>query len=107
MLFPWGALLRAAATADAALVTGLAATCQAGAAIDLVTAIERAADAAELQRLGLTGWEPGDMATSWRAAGFATELEQLPPRHCFETTWSRRLAQRQGRRAWWLRLRAP
>ena len=104
ILFPWGSLLQAVARADAEALAKLSALCRPGATIEVVTAIEAAADASELARLELTGFQPEAMLAAWHCAGFETTLETLPPDHPYQTTWSRKIRQRPGRVA--VRLRA-
>lgn len=104
ILFPWGTLLQAVARADGEALAKLTALCRPGATIEVVTAIEAAADATELARLGLTGFEPEAMLAAWRCAGFRATLEALPPDHAYQTTWWRKIRQRPGRVA--VRLRA-
>lgn len=99
VLFPWGSLLHAAATADPAFVAALLAVSQPGATSELVTAIEPATDAAELRRLGIDGLNAGDIATAWRRHGFEAASIALPADHPYQTSWWRRIRNRPGRLA--------
>lgn len=107
VLFPWGSLLQAVATADGGFVRALQATVAPGAEIEFVTAIARAADAGELRRLGLESFSPEAMADAWRARGCTVEQRELPAGHAYQTSWWRRIRHRTGRVATLTRVRLP
>jgi 16S rRNA (adenine(1408)-N(1))-methyltransferase len=107
VLFPWGSLLQAVASGDEGGLRKLAACCRPGATIEVVTAIDAAADAGELARLGLSGFEPDAMLAAWGCAGFDAALEVLPSAHPYQTTWWRKIRRRPARVASRLRAVAP
>lgn len=107
VLFPWGSLLHAVATADEGFVRALEATALPGADLELVTAVEGAADAGELRRLGLEASAPVAMAEAWRAAGCTVEQLELPADHGYQTTWWRRIRHGRGRTATLTRVTLP
>lgn len=99
VLFPWGSLLQAVATANPELVDRLRAVAAPDARLEIVTAIEPATDRSELRRLSLDGFTPEAMATAWRERGFAVEQTALDPSHAYQTTWWRRIRHTPGRTA--------
>ncbi|HNM78081.1 MAG TPA: hypothetical protein PKI89_06950 [Tepidiformaceae bacterium] len=107
VLFPWGSLLQAVATADGDLVERLTATAAPDASIEIVTAIEPATDRSELRRLGLDGFTREAMATAWREHGLAVEQTPLGPDHPYQTTWWRRIRRTPGRTATLTRVTLP
>ena len=108
VLFPWGSLLRAMAGGDSQALRNLAALCAPGATVELVTAIDAEADAGELKRLGISRFSPERMASAWRDAGFrGVDLATLPPDHAYQTTWWRKIRQRESRTAVRLGATAP
>lgn len=100
VLFPWGSLLQAVLRPDPEFLDRLHATCAEGARIEVVTAVHPEADASELARLGLTGCTLTDALAGWRCAGFEARVEALAPDHEYQTTWWRKIRQREGRVAW-------
>ncbi len=108
VLFPWGSLLRAVACAEPDRLRALFETCAPGAAIEVVTALDPAADAGELSRLGIEAFSPERMADGWRAAGFADVcVAALTADHPYQTTWWKKIRQRQGRAPLLLRAKRP
>lgn len=99
VLFPWGSLLAAAALAQPEFIESLKGVAARGSTLEIVTAIHPAADAVELQRLGIAWSGPESMATAWSGHGFDVRLEQLAADHPYQTTWWRRIRQRDGRSA--------
>jgi len=107
VLFPWGSLLKAVAGGEPASLCNLQALCKPGADVEVVTAIDAVADAGELARLGMHGFDIEQMREAWQAAGFCdVETAALPADHSYQTTWWRRIRQRQGRTAIRLSARA-
>jgi hypothetical protein len=107
VLFPWGSLLQAVATADNGFVQALQATAAPAADIEFVTAIQPDADAGELRRLGLGPFSPAALADAWRAHGYAVEQHELPADHAYQTSWWRRIRHRPGRVATLTRVSLP
>ena len=108
ILFPWGSLLQAVLRPEPRFLNALAELCRGGASLDVVTAVHPEADASELARLGLTGCTLEVAADGWRRAGFtAVRVEPLPAEHPYQTTWWRKIRQREGRVAVRLHARAP
>lgn len=107
VLFPWGSLLQAVATANPELVERLRAVAAPDARIEIVTAIEPATDRSELRRLGLDRFTPAAMATAWREHGLAVEQTPLGPDHPYQTTWWRRIRRTPGRTATLTRVTLP
>ena len=107
ILFPWGSLLQAVASAEPEQLAKIAGTCRSSATIEVVTAIEPAADTTELARLGLGGFSVEAMLAGWRAQGFLAELEELPAGHAYQTTWWRKIRSRPGRTAYRLTAFVP
>ena len=85
---------------DPEFLARLRATCAEGARIEVVTAVHPEADASELARLGLAGCTLQAALAEWRCAGFEACVEPLPPDHDYQTTWWRKIRQREGRIAW-------
>jgi hypothetical protein len=100
ILFPWGSLLQAVLRPDPAFLVSLRATCAETVRIEVVTAVHEEADASELARLGLVGCSLETAADGWRSAGFEVAVEPLAPEHQYQTTWWRKIRQREGRVAW-------
>lgn|GEM_PF-4665384 len=108
VLFPWGTLLRAVLGGEARDLQRLLALCQPGGVVEVVTAIDAEADAAELERLGLGTLDFTAVARAWAAAGFAeVAVGSLPVDHPYQTTWWKRIRQRQEREPLRLRAVAP
>ncbi len=94
VLFPWGSLLRAAARPDEGFGERLAALCQPGATVEIVYSFD-ARDAAEIERLGLSGIGPADVVAAWEGSGFAAgSVETLCAGEikAYPTTWARKLS---------------
>jgi hypothetical protein len=107
-LFPWGSLLRAVVAPERDQLARISRLCAPGARIEVVTAIEPAADAGELRRLGLEGLSLEAIAQGWCGAGFRdVALAALDNDHPYQTTWWRKIRQRNGRTAVLLSARAP
>ena len=107
VLFPWGSLLKAVAGGDANSLCNLRALCKPGASAEVVTAIDAVADAGELARLGMQTFEVERMRAAWTSGGFDDiEILPLPAGHQYQTTWWRRIRQREGRVAIRLTARA-
>lgn len=107
VLFPWGSLLQAAATADDTFLDAIRGIAAPGAQLELLTAIDAVTDAGELRRLGLDGLEPERIAEAWRSRGLAVEQAQLAASHPYQTTWWRRIRHRPGRVATLTRVTLP
>lgn len=108
VLFPWGSLLRAVGKAEPEFVrriSGLSAP--APLTIDIVTALHPIADASELKRLGVEGLTAERMRDAWRASGAFAELQSLGTDHAYQTTWWRKIKQREGREPTLLRVTLP
>lgn len=99
ILFPWGSLLRAVAAPEPAALERLRRLLASHGTIELVTAIDRNTDGAELARLGLASFSVESMAPGWRAFDFDVDLTALPEDHPYQTTWWRRIRQRGSRGA--------
>jgi hypothetical protein len=98
VLFPWGSLFRAVLSAEQPFVHAVRCLLKSDACFTVVTAVDGAADAGELRRLGLEHCDVARTAERWRRAGFiSTSLEALPPEHEYQTTWWRKIRQREGR----------
>jgi hypothetical protein len=107
VLFPWGSLLKAIAGGEVSSLANLAALCRPGASIEFVTAIDPAADAGELARLGMTGFSAEAVIDAWRSAGFTrVTCERLGADHPYQTTWWRKIRQRTERAPVVIRARA-
>lgn len=107
VLFPWGSLLQAAATADGAFATALGALSTGATSVEIVTAIEPSTDSGELRRLQLESFSPPAMAEALRGRGFTVAQTQLGPDHEYQTSWWRRIRHRPGRVATVTRLTLP
>ncbi|MGE3076476.1 MAG: hypothetical protein AB7N24_11395 [Dehalococcoidia bacterium] len=107
VLFPWGSLLRAVAAPVDEDIERFAGLCAEGAAIDIVTAIDTEADKAELSRLGLAGFSVERMADCWSRGFHVAAVEPLESDHEYQTTWWRKIRQRETRQAVRLSLRKP
>lgn len=97
VLFPWGSLLRAVVIAEEPFVDSVRGLLNSDACFTVVTAVDAVADAGELRRLGLEWFDMARAAECWRRAGFNTSLEALPQEHEYQTTWWRKIRQREGR----------
>ncbi len=107
-MFPWGSLLRAVVAPERDQLARISRLCAPGARIEVVTAIEPAADAGELRRLGLEGLSLEATAQGWCDAGFRdVALAALDNDHPYQTTWWRKIRQRNGRTAVLLSAPAP
>ncbi|MGE0602053.1 MAG: hypothetical protein AB7J35_21840 [Dehalococcoidia bacterium] len=82
-----------------------AALCAENATIEIVTAIDAEADSAELARLGLAEFSVERMANRWSGAFDIVALEPLGSGHEYQTTWWRKIRQRETRQAVRLSLR--
>ena len=108
VLFPWGSLLQAVATAEPEGLARIRALCRPGATIDVVTAIDPVTDAAELARLGISDFDLELVAKLWRETGFeCVETMPLGAEHPYQTTWWRKIRQREGRVAARLSVKCP
>jgi 16S rRNA (adenine(1408)-N(1))-methyltransferase len=111
--FPWGSLLRAVATGDAAPLRNLRRICAPGALFEVVLGLDPLRDQSEIQRLELpeVSLEHIDvvLAPKYAAAGFEiTERGILPASEWpeFETSWAKRLQQNEQRPITYLIARA-
>ena len=82
---------------DPSFLERLRATCSDSGRIEVVTAVHAEADASELARLGLVGHSLETAADGWRSAGLDLAVEPLDPGHEYQTTWWRKIRQREGR----------
>lgn len=96
--FPWGSLLRAVATGDAAVLQNLRRICAPGAWLEVVIALDPERDSAEIARLGLEALTPEFLESTliprYRTAGFeVVEYGVLPPSTWpqLHTSWAQRL----------------
>ena len=96
--FPWGSLLSALVLGDIRILGRLRRICAPGALLEVVTALDQERDRVELERLGITEFNPTYIQTlllpRFRLAGFEiTESDESPPNHWRElhTTWAKRL----------------
>jgi hypothetical protein len=71
-----------------------------GAVLDIVTAIDPMADASQLASLAISDFSVHKMNERWTGGPFETNnFEQLPRDHQFQTTWWRKIRQRETRNA--------
>jgi len=106
VLFPWGSLLRAMAEPTEQDRLRMARLCARSAKVEIVAAIDLAADCGELTRLGLADFSMKRMAERWASPQFEVAgLERLDANHPYQTTWWRKIRQRESREAWRLSLR--
>jgi 16S rRNA (adenine(1408)-N(1))-methyltransferase len=111
--FPWGSLLRAIATADAAVLQNLRRICSAGALLEVVIGLEPERDQSEIERLGLTPLSlkfiDDELIPKYAAAGFETiergilSASEWPE---LKTSWSKRLQGNERRTITYLIARA-
>ena len=112
--FPWGSLLKAVTTGDAAVLSALRRIAAPGCLLELVIGIDPERDRTELDRLGVPDLTPvvlhSFLIPKYIAAGFefweagtldADEWRQL------ETSWARKLQSGSGRRVTLLTFRTP
>ena len=99
VLFPWGSLLRAVLAPEHAALDALRGLCRPGGTIEVVTAIDPEADCGELVRLGVEQFSFEGTLGAWCAAGFDVTFEALPADHAYQTTWWRKIRQREARQA--------
>ena len=111
--FPWGSLLRAVATGDAEVLTGLRRIARDGAVLEIVIGVDPERDRAELERLGVPvpslGSIERELVPRYGAAGFErSECRELAPAEWarFETSWARKLSGNESRRVFLMRFRA-
>ena len=96
--FPWGSLLRAAATADAAVLQSLLRICAPGALLEIVIGLDSERDQTEIERLGLAPLSltfiDEVLSRRYRESGFELlERRVLPASEWpeFKTSWAKRL----------------
>jgi SAM-dependent methyltransferase len=102
--FPWGSLLFAVATGDAAILKNLRRICSPGAVLEVVIGFDPERDRSELDRLGLqtltSTYIDTVIADRYMSAGFEiTERGEIPPAEwpTLQTTWAKRLKCGTGR----------
>jgi 16S rRNA (adenine(1408)-N(1))-methyltransferase len=111
--FPWGSLLRAIATGDAAVLQNLRRICSTGALLEVVIGLDPERDQSEIERLGLTPLSlkfiDDELIPKYAAAGFETiergilSASEWPE---LKTSWSRRLQGNERRTITYLIARA-
>jgi len=111
--FPWGSLLRAIATGDAAGLQNLRRICSAGALLEVVIGLDPERDRSEIERLGLTPLShefiDNELIPKYAAAGFETiehgilTASEWPE---LNTSWSKRLQGNEHRTITYLIARA-
>ena len=111
--FPWGSLLRAVATDDAAVLQNLRRVCAAGALLEVVLGLDPVRDRSEIDRLGLTPptleFIDQKLVPNYAAAGF--EIIERGILAAFEwpefnTSWAKRLQGNEQRPITYLIARA-
>ena len=102
--FPWGSLLRAVATGDAAVLRNLRRICSAGALLEVVLGLDPRRDQSEIERLGLqpltVEYIDEILAPRYAAAGFdVTERGTIATSEWPElnTSWAKRLQSSEQR----------
>ena len=111
--FPWGSLLGAVATGDAATLASLRRVSAPGAFLEVIIGLDPARDSAEIERLGLEPLSADFLETvlvaRYKAAAFdVVEYGVLEP-GCWprlETTWAHRLSGSENRRLAYIIARA-
>jgi len=111
--FPWGSLLRAIATGDAAVLENLRRICSAGALLEVVIGLDPERDQSEIERLSLTPLSlefiDNELIPKYAAAGFETiergilSASEWPE---LNTSWSKRLQGNEHRTITYLIARA-
>ncbi len=96
--FPWGSLLRAIATGDAAVLQNLRRVCAPGAWLEIVMALDHVRDQSEIARLGLeplaSDYVESILVPRYRTADFeVVEYGTLPPSQWpqLHSSWAQRL----------------
>ncbi len=102
--FPWGSLLRAVATGDAAVLRNLRRVCARGALLEVVLGLDPLRDQTEIERLGLVpptlDYIDQVLFPAYYIAGFEIlEREILPTTAWshFDTSWAKRLQRNEQR----------
>ena len=111
--FPWGSLLRAMATGEAAVLGNLRRLCVPGALLEVIIGLDAERDQTELERLHLPELTvehvDSTLATSYLQAGFeVTERGTFLPEDWpdLQTSWAKRLMQNRKRSLIYLIARA-
>ena len=92
--FPWGSLLRAVATGEAA--AALRRICAPGALLEVVIGVDHERDRVEIERLGLESFSVDAIDAAYNGAGFEiVERGTLAAseQSCVRTSWAKRLSQ--------------
>jgi 16S rRNA (adenine(1408)-N(1))-methyltransferase len=105
--FPWGSLLRAAATGDAEILKSVRGIARIGAALEILLGVDQERDRAELQRLGIPQIEASYIRSvvipNYESAGFSLiEFRELASTEWakIETAWARKLSGNESRRVY-------
>jgi 16S rRNA (adenine(1408)-N(1))-methyltransferase len=111
--FPWGSLLRAAATGDRLVLQNLRRICSPGALLEVIFGLDPDRDRTEIIRLGLeslsVAYIDSTLTAKYREAGFEVlERGELPSSAWpqLQTSWAKRLQGNSGRSVFCLVARA-
>jgi 16S rRNA (adenine(1408)-N(1))-methyltransferase len=102
--FPWGSLLGAVATGDAAILRNIRRVSNADALLEVVVGVHPERDRAEMDRLGMQplsmDFIDGVLTPRYRSAGFEIQERAILKAHEWaelDTAWAKRLSSGSGR----------